>query len=57
VAGADSYLMTVIARDLRDLERFVGTINMYGETRTSIIYSTPIPRRAVVKPGTTRRSP
>jgi Lrp/AsnC family leucine-responsive transcriptional regulator len=56
VAGADSYIMTVIALDLHDLERFVSTINMYGETRTSIIYSTPIPRRGVVKPGTTRRS-
>jgi Lrp/AsnC family leucine-responsive transcriptional regulator len=56
VAGADSYIMTVIARDLEDLERFIGTINDYGETRTSIVYSTPIARRLVVKPGTLRRS-
>ena len=56
VAGADSYIMTVIARDLADLERFIGTINDYGETRTSIVYSTPIGRRMVVKPGTIRRS-
>ena len=51
VAGADSYLMTVVARDLPDLERFLGTINGYGETRTSIVFSTPIPRRGLVPPG------
>lgn len=55
VAGADSYIMMVIARDLGDLERFIGTINDFGETRTSIVYSTPIARRIVVKPGTSRK--
>jgi len=54
VAGADSYLMTVVARDLADLERFLASINVYGETRTSIVFSTPIPRRGLVRPGTTR---
>jgi Lrp/AsnC family leucine-responsive transcriptional regulator len=54
VAGADSYLMTVVARDLEDLERFLGSINGYGETRTSIVFSTPIPRRGLVAPGTPR---
>ncbi len=56
VAGADSYLMTVVACDLADLERFLGSINGYGETRTSIVLSTPIPRRVVVPPGG-RREP
>ncbi|MEF7615114.1 Lrp/AsnC family transcriptional regulator [Aquincola sp. MAHUQ-54] len=51
VAGADSYLMTVVARDLADLERFLGTINGYGETRTSIVFSTPIPRRGLKPPA------
>jgi Lrp/AsnC family leucine-responsive transcriptional regulator len=54
VAGADSYLMTVVARDLPDLERFLGSINGYGETRTSIVFSTPIPRRGLVRPGQAR---
>jgi Lrp/AsnC family leucine-responsive transcriptional regulator len=54
VAGADSYVMTVIARDLPDLERFLASINAYGETRTSIVFSTPIPRRGIVAPGTPR---
>jgi len=55
VAGADSYLMKVVARDLPDLERFLGTINVYGETRTSIVFSTPIARRGVVRPGSGKR--
>lgn len=54
VAGADSYVMNVVARDLPDLERFVGSINAYGETRTSIVFSTPIERRGLVAPGGTR---
>jgi Lrp/AsnC family leucine-responsive transcriptional regulator len=54
VAGADSYLMTVVTRDLPDLERFLASINGYGETRTSIVFSTPIPRRGLVKPGSAR---
>ena len=42
MAGAESYLMTVVARDLEDLESFLGSINGYGETRTSIVFSTPM---------------
>ncbi|WP_194946264.1 Lrp/AsnC family transcriptional regulator [Pseudomonas aeruginosa] len=56
VAGADSYLMTVVATSLADLERFVGTINGYGETRTSIVFSTPIERRGLVRPGSASRA-
>lgn len=55
VAGADSYLMTVVAASMDDLERFIGTINPYGETRTSIVFSTPIQRRGLEPPGTIRR--
>lgn len=57
VAGADSYLMTVVAASLTDLERFVGTINTYGETRTSIVFSTPIQRRGLVRVGAGNRTP
>ena len=54
VAGADSYVMTVVARSLADLERFLASVNGYGETRTSIVFSTPIPRRGLVAPGSPR---
>lgn len=57
VAGADSYLLTVVARSLPDLEVFIGTINPYGETRTSIVFSTPIERRGLVPPGSSNRAP
>lgn len=56
VAGADSYVMTVVATGLADLERFIGTINGYGETRTSIVFSTPIARRELVPPGSAKRA-
>jgi Lrp/AsnC family leucine-responsive transcriptional regulator len=55
VSGADSYLFTVVARDLPDLERFLATVNGYGETRTSIVFSTPIERRGLVRPGQARK--
>lgn len=54
VAGADSYVMTIVARSLTDLERFLASINGYGETRTSIVFSTPIARRGLVAPGSSR---
>lgn len=50
VAGHDSYTLLVVATDLADLERFLSGINAWGETRTSIIFSTPIPRRGVQRP-------
>jgi Lrp/AsnC family leucine-responsive transcriptional regulator len=45
VTGQDSYLLRVAARDIRHLEQFVSRINVYGETRSSIVMSTPIPLR------------
>ena len=54
VAGVDSYVVTVVARSLEDLERFLSSVNGYGETRTSIVFSPPIPRRGLVAPGAAR---
>lgn len=51
VAGQESYVMQVAARDLSDLEQFLSDINHYGETRTSVIFSTPIPRRGLRQPA------
>ena len=55
VAGADSYVMIVVATTLAEVERFVGTINGFGETHTSIVFSTPIERRGILRPGTGRK--
>lgn len=54
VAGADSYIVTVVCQSLEKLERFLASINGYGETRTSIVFSTPVPRRGLVAPGAQR---
>jgi len=51
VTGQDSYILKVVTRDIRHLEQFVGGINQYGETRTSIVMSAPIPLRAVAQPA------
>jgi Lrp/AsnC family leucine-responsive transcriptional regulator len=45
VTGQDSYLLRIIAKDIRHLEQFIGSINHFGETRTSIVMSAPIPLR------------
>ncbi|AVS76247.1 Lrp/AsnC family transcriptional regulator [Paracidovorax cattleyae] len=51
VTGADSYLMAVAVSSLSALEGFLGDINRWGETRTAIIMSTPIPRRGLRSAG------
>ena len=50
VTGQDSYLLRIVARDIAHLEQLVGTINHYGETRTSIVMSVPIPLRPLAPP-------
>ena len=50
VTGADSYVMSVAVRDMAALERFLGDINRWGETRTAIVMSSPIPRRGLAAP-------
>jgi len=51
VTGADSYIMRLVAVSMSDLERLIERINIYGETRTSIVMSTPIPARAIERPS------
>jgi Lrp/AsnC family leucine-responsive transcriptional regulator len=50
VTGADSYIMRLAAIGMADLERLIGRINLYGETRTSIIMSAPLPERGLERP-------
>lgn len=51
VTGQDSFVLRVVARDVRHLEQFVGSINRFGETRTSIVMSAPIPLRPLAPPS------
>ncbi len=50
MTGADSYVMTDAVADMAALEAFLGEINRWGETRTAIVMSTPIARRALQAP-------
>jgi Lrp/AsnC family transcriptional regulator, leucine-responsive regulatory protein len=50
VTGADSYLFRLLARDVGHLEALVARVNHLGETRTSIILSTPITPRPLRAP-------
>lgn len=50
VTGADSYLFHLLARDVGHLEALVARVNHLGETRTSIILSTPITPRPLRAP-------
>ncbi len=51
VTGQDSYILRVVTRDVRHLEQFVGSINHFGETRTSIVMSAPIALRPLAPPS------
>jgi Lrp/AsnC family leucine-responsive transcriptional regulator len=51
VTGADSYVIRLVATSVGDLERLLQRINLYGETRTSIVMSTPLPARALERPN------
>lgn len=51
ITGADSYIFRVVVASMGDLERLIEKINLYGETRTSIVMSTPIPSRALERPA------
>jgi Lrp/AsnC family leucine-responsive transcriptional regulator len=50
VTGADSYIMRLVLPDMAGLEQLIGRINLYGETRTSLIMSTPLAARAIERP-------
>ncbi|MBR8299514.1 Lrp/AsnC family transcriptional regulator [Burkholderia dolosa] len=50
VTGADSYVMRFVAVSMAHLEQLIGRINLYGETRTSIVMSTPLAPRGLARP-------
>jgi Lrp/AsnC family leucine-responsive transcriptional regulator len=47
VTGEDCYVVKVAARSMSDLEQVVGDLARYGSTTTSIVFSSPVPRRTV----------
>lgn len=45
VTGDDCFVLKVLARSMRDLERIAGKLSTLGSTTTSVVYSSPLPRR------------
>ncbi|MFJ3640075.1 Lrp/AsnC family transcriptional regulator [Streptomyces sp. NPDC090108] len=50
VTGEDCFVLKVVARSMRDLERTTGRIAGLGAVTTSVVYSSPLPNRAVTAP-------
>jgi Lrp/AsnC family leucine-responsive transcriptional regulator len=47
VTGEDCFVLKVLARSMRHLEEVAGRISGLGSVTTSVVYSSPIPGRAV----------
>lgn len=47
VTGEDCFVLTVRARSMRHLEEVTGRISGLGPVTTSVVYSSPLPRRPV----------
>lgn len=45
VTGEDCYVLKVLARSMRHLEQTTGRISALGTVTTSVVYSSPLPRR------------
>ena len=48
VTGADCFIIKVLARSMRDLERITGRLATLGGITTNVVYSSPIPSRHIV---------
>lgn len=45
VTGADCFIIKVLARSMRDLERITGRLATLGGITTNVMYSSPVPAR------------
>jgi Lrp/AsnC family leucine-responsive transcriptional regulator len=50
VTGDDCYVMTAYVRDVVHLEELIDRFAAYGQTTTSIMQSSPVPRRSLQVP-------
>lgn len=50
VTGEDCFVLKVLARSMRHLESVTGRIGALGAVTTSVVYSSPLPGRAVHAP-------
>jgi Lrp/AsnC family leucine-responsive transcriptional regulator len=47
VTGADCFIIKVLARSMRDLERITGRLATLGGITTNVVYSSPVPSRHI----------
>ncbi len=47
VTGADCFIIKVLARSMRDLERITGRLATLGGITTNVVYSSPVPSRRI----------
>ncbi|MGH2747458.1 MAG: Lrp/AsnC family transcriptional regulator [Actinomycetota bacterium] len=47
VTGEDCYVMTIVFRSIDELEALIDRFTPFGQTTTSIVNSTPVPRRGL----------
>jgi Lrp/AsnC family leucine-responsive transcriptional regulator len=47
VTGEDCFVLKVVARSMRHLEEVAGRISGLGAVTTSVVYSSPLPGRAI----------
>ena len=52
VTGEDCFVLKVAARSMRHLESVAGRVAGLGSVTTTIVYSSPLPRRAIEPPPT-----
>jgi Lrp/AsnC family leucine-responsive transcriptional regulator len=45
VTGEDCYIMRAHVREVEDLEELIDRFAVYGQTTTSLVHSSPVPRR------------
>jgi Lrp/AsnC family transcriptional regulator, leucine-responsive regulatory protein len=50
VTGDDCYVMTAYVRDVEHLEQVIDQFVAYGQTTSSIMQSSPVPRRGLTAP-------
>jgi Lrp/AsnC family transcriptional regulator, leucine-responsive regulatory protein len=53
ITGDDCYLMKAHVRDVDHMEEVIDRFAVYGQTTTSIVQSSPVPRRGLRTPGRT----
>jgi len=51
ITGDDCFILKLLARSMTDLERLTGKVAGLGSITTSVVYSSPLARRALVPPS------